>query len=123
MDKEMVPSRNGNFLLTASAEVDIEAVRNVVPQIRELIETTYSNIQVLRAHVRIVREQCQLEVETATHQTRIHREDVLPALALARAHQAGRTAIRGSDLDADLQEAALSELEVKRQRRLGRRGA
>ncbi len=121
MDKEMVPSKNGRFLLTASTDVSIEGVRKAIPQIRALIETTYSNIRVLRAHVRIVRDQCELEIETAAHQTRIHREDVIPALALARAHQAGRNAIRDSGLDPDLKEAALQELEAKRLRRLGKR--
>jgi hypothetical protein len=71
------------------------------------------------AVVKVLRDN-RIAIQLLDYERRVFKEDVLPILAINRAHQAGRRALGGAGLDSDLLESALEDLERKRQQRRDR---
>lgn len=67
-----------------------------------------------------VRRENEIAIQLLDEERRVLREDVVPVMAIVAAHQAGRQALRGAGLDADLLEDALADLDRKRRQRRDR---
>jgi hypothetical protein len=112
MATEVVKHRNGSFPLVDPLNA-IHRLDQLVPKVRELAESLYANYKIARATIVWADTEYALEWETA----RIYRQDVIPVLSEARAHNRGLVNLRSSNLDADLLEGATEELRRRRQRR------
>ncbi len=62
-------------------------------------------------------EETRLKIIFYQEYGRVLREDIIPVAAMNKAHHDGRRMVWGMGLDADLEQAALDDLERKRQNR------
>ncbi|MEW1723036.1 hypothetical protein [Streptomyces sp. NPDC093109] len=123
MSEEMVPfsgSRSG--LLASLPQVLPAALPHgaLVAAIAELARTTLRVASAARYAVVQIRNESDVAIQLLDEKRRVMREDVIPVLAIAAAHQAGRQVLMSGGLDADLRADALADLDRKRQRRRNR---
>lgn len=80
----------------------------------ELVKAGYN------IHNDVQRHRMALRVEQAFREEaeKIMRQDVVPIMGIAKAHQFGRDYLRGAGLDADLEQDALQALKRRQDKRL-----
>jgi hypothetical protein len=119
MGREIIKSPNGSNVVV---EYGNEIARNILkskalPPTRQAI-VDFANTGVTISRVLIeVRDQISLSLQYINAQGRIIREDIIPVVAVASAHQGGREALRSMDIDEDIYNDAMNDLDEKRQKR------
>jgi hypothetical protein len=89
----------------------------IIPAATRIItELARSSISVTGAVVEIL-EETKVKIKFYQEYGRILREDIIPIVAMNKAHHDGRRMVWGMGLDSDLEQDALDDLEAKRQKR------
>jgi len=98
--------------MTASA-INTVVIPLVTQTVKSLLRAAHA-VSVVRVELDAQR---QAKVTYISEYSKVLREDIIPALALAKAHQDGRLAGHMAGLDSDLLGDYLADIERKRQRR------
>lgn len=120
MGQDLIHVGGQSIQLSTPSSLTAEVLQAVVVPMAtrgaEILLRTISTLR--RISVEIDRER-QARIAYLDEYSRVLRTDIIPALALVRAHQDGRSAGYSAGLDPDLLSDYLSDIERKRQQRRG----
>jgi hypothetical protein len=91
--------------------------RTLIPAVLTCVRSVHSVAAAVQYAVVTTHRENELRIIYHGARARVLRDDIIPVMAAAEAHQWGRDRVRGRMFDSDLETAALAEMQARLDRR------